>query len=445
MGRLFGTDGVRGVAGGELSAELAFRLGRAAVVALTEHGERRPRFAVGRDTRASGEFLEAAISAGICSAGGDVLSLGILTTPAVAFLTHDLGLQAGVMISASHNPAEDNGIKFFAENGYKLPDELEDEVERIVDSGEGPRPSGHDVGRVAASSGAEQRYLRHLEESSGGRLDGLRVVVDCANGAASVLGPEMLRRLGADVIAINDRPDGWNINDGCGATRPDVVARAVVEAGADAGVALDGDADRAIFADAAGRVIDGDQVLAALALDARDADDLPGNLVVATIMSNLGLRLCMEEAGVLLVEARVGDRYVLEEMLRTGAVLGGEQSGHVIFIRHATTGDGLLTAARFLALAAERRTPIADVAALMRRYPQVLQNVEVSDREALDDNPVVWDAVRKAEEALGDRGRVLVRASGTEPLVRVMVEASTEDEAAAYAEAISGAVRDALG
>jgi phosphoglucosamine mutase len=444
MGRLFGTDGVRGVAGGELSGELAFNLGRAAVIALTEHGERRPHIAVGRDTRASGEFLEAALSAGICSAGGDVVSLGVVTTPAVAFLTRALGMQAGAMISASHNPAEDNGIKFFAANGYKLADELEDEVERLVESGEGPRPSGRDLGRISAAEGAEQRYLGHLEDAAGGRLDGLRVVVDCANGAASVLGPEVLRRLGADVVPIHDRPDGWNINAGCGATRPEVVAAAVVEAGADAGVALDGDADRAIFADAKGRVVDGDQVLAAFVLAAQDAGDLPGNLVVATVMSNLGLRLCMEEAGVLLVEARVGDRYVLEEMLRTGAVLGGEQSGHVIFLRHATTGDGLLTAVRFLALAAGRGTPIADVAALMRRYPQVLQNVEVSDREALDGNQVVWAAVREAEKALGPRGRVLVRASGTEPLVRVMVEATTEDEAAAYAEAISGAVRAAL-
>jgi phosphoglucosamine mutase len=414
-------------------------------VALTEHGERRPHIAVGRDTRASGEFLEAALSAGICSAGGDVVSLGVVTTPAVAFLTHELGMQAGAMISASHNPAEDNGIKFFASNGYKLADDLEDEVERLVESGESPRRTGRDIGRITAAAGAEQRYLRHIEDAAGARLDGLRVVVDCANGAASVLGPEVLRRLGADVVPVYDQPDGWNINDGCGATRPEVVARAVVEAGADAGVALDGDADRAIFADAKGRVIDGDQVLAAFALAAQGAGDLPGNLVVATVMSNLGLRLCMEEAGVLLAEARVGDRYVLEEMLRTGAVLGGEQSGHVIFLRHATTGDGLLTAVRFLALAAERGTPIADVAALMRRYPQILRNVEVADREALNGNPVVWEAVRKAEEALGPRGRVLVRASGTEPLIRVMVEASTEDEALAHVEAISGAVRTELG
>ena len=445
MGRLFGTDGIRGVAGGELSGELAFSLGRAAVIALTEQGERRPRIAVGRDTRASGEFLEAALSAGICSAGGDVVALGVVTTPAVAFLTCDLRNQGGAMISASHNPAEDNGIKFFAASGYKLADELEDEIERLVESGEGPRPTGRDVGRITWAPGAEQRYLRHLEEAAGGRLDGLRVVVDCANGAASVLGPEVLRRLGAEVVAIHDRPDGWNINDGCGATLPEVVARAVIEAGADAGVALDGDADRAIFADARGRVVDGDQVLAAFALAAHDEGDLPGDLVVATVMSNLGLRLLMQEAGLSLVEARVGDRYVLEEMLRTGAVLGGEQSGHVIFLRHATTGDGLLTAVRFLALAAGRDVPIADVAALMHRYPQVLRNVEVADRGALDDNQVVWAAVRQAEEALGSRGRVLVRASGTEPLVRVMVEASTEDEAAAHAEAISGAVQAALG
>jgi len=231
MGRLFGTDGIRGVAGAELSAELAFDLGRAAVMALTEHGERRPRFAVARDTRASGEFLEAAISAGICSAGGDVLSLGVVTTPAVAFLTPDLGLQAGVMISASHNPAEDNGIKFFAANGYKLPDDLEDEIEKLVESGGGPRPSGRDVGRISAADGAGRRYLSHLEVSAGGRLDGLRIVVDCANGAASALGPEVFRRLGADVIAINDEPDGWNINDGCGATRPDACDVGAVEFG----------------------------------------------------------------------------------------------------------------------------------------------------------------------------------------------------------------------
>jgi phosphoglucosamine mutase len=445
MDRLFGTDGVRGVAGRELSGELAFQLGRAFVVALTEQGERRPHIAVGRDTRASGEFLEAALSAGICSAGGDVLSLGIVTTPGVAFLTRDLGAQAGAMISASHNPAEYNGLKFFAANGYKLPDEIEDEIEHIVEKADGPRPVGRDVGRILSEPKAEFRYLEHLESAAFGRLDGLRVVVDCANGAAWAEAPELLRRLGADVVPINDRPDGWNINDGCGATEPDVVARAVLETGADAGVALDGDADRAIFSDAEGNVVDGDQVLTATALAMQRSGDLPGDLVVSTVMSNLGFRRAMHEAGINLAETRVGDRYVLEEMVRSGAELGGEQSGHVIFLRHATTGDGMLTAVRFLGLAAASGRTVADVAGAMVKFPQVLRNIEVSDRTALDASEAVWDAVHRAEAALGERGRVLVRASGTEPLVRVMVEAESQDEAEAHVEAISDEVRTALG
>jgi phosphoglucosamine mutase len=445
MDRLFGTDGVRGVAGRELSGELAFQLGRASVVALTEQGERRPHIAVGRDTRASGEFLEAALSAGICSAGGDVLSLGIVTTPGVAFLTRDLGAQAGAVISASHNPAEYNGLKFFAASGYKLPDEMEDEIEHIVEKADGPRPVGRDVGRILSEPKAEFRYLEHLESAACGRLDGLRVVVDCANGAAWAEAPELLRRLGADVVPINDRPDGWNINDGCGATEPDVVARAVLEAGADAGVALDGDADRAIFSDAEGNVVDGDQVLTATALAMQRSGDLPGDLVVSTVMSNLGFRRAMHEAGINLAETRVGDRYVLEEMVRSGAELGGEQSGHVIFLRHATTGDGMLTAVRFLGLAAASGRTVAEVAGAMVKFPQVLRNIEVSDRTALDASEAVWDAVRRAEAVLGERGRVLVRASGTEPLVRVMVEAESQDEAEAHVEAISAEVRTALG
>jgi phosphoglucosamine mutase len=271
------------------------------------------------------------------------------------------------------------------------------------------------------------------------------VVVDCANGAAWAEAPELLRRLGADVVPINDRPDGWNINDRCGATEPDVVARAVLEAGADAGVALDGDADRAIFSDAEGNVVDGDQVLTATALAMQRSGDLPGDLVVSTVMSNLGFRRAMHEAGINLAETRVGDRYVLEEMVRSGAELGGEQSGHVIFLRHATTGDGMLTAVRFLGLAAESGRTVADVAGAMVKFPQVLRNIEVSDRTALDASEAVWDAVRRAEAVLGERGRVLVRASGTEPLVRVMVEAESQDEAEAHVEAISAEVRTALG
>jgi phosphoglucosamine mutase len=445
VARLFGTDGVRGIAGRELSGDLAYELGRAAVVVLTEHGERRPHIAVGRDTRASGESLEAALAAGICSAGGDAVLLGVFTTPGVAFLTTELGAQAGAVISASHNPAEYNGIKFFGASGYKLQDEVEDEIEAVVEKADGPRAEGRAIGRILTVADADQRYLAHLASTAGAELSGMRVVVDCAHGAASRVAPELLRRLGADVVAINQRPDGWNINDGAGAMVPEVVARAVVETGADAGVAHDGDADRAIFADAAGGIVDGDQVLAACALDLKAREELAGDLLVTTVMANLGLKRSMAEAGVHLTETKVGDRYVLEEMLRSGAVLGGEQSGHVIFLRHATTGDGLLTAVQFLTLARRKDVSVADLAACMRKFPQVLENVEVADREGLGAADAVWAAVREAEADLGPNGRVLVRASGTEPLVRVMVEAPSDDEARSHAAAISAAVASALG
>jgi phosphoglucosamine mutase len=445
MARLFGTDGVRGVANRDLTAELAQRLGRAAVVALTDHGDLRPRIAVGRDTRASGEFLEAALVAGICSAGGDALVLGVVPTPGVAFLTDDLDAQAGVVISASHNPAEFNGIKFFGPAGRKLADDVEDEIQDVVGREDGPRPEGRGVGRIIALADSGDRYLRHLEASAPHRLDGLRVIVDGANGAASALAPALLARLGASVTAIHDRPDGFNINDGCGATHPEVVAMAVVDAEADAGVAHDGDADRALFADADGQVVDGDQVLAAAALDLKERGDLVGDLVVTTVMANLGFRVAMKDAGIEVVETRVGDRYVLEEMLRTGAVVGGEQSGHVIFLRHATTGDGLLTAATFLGLAAARGVPVKELAGSMERFPQVLENVSATDLHSLDGATPVWDAVTRAEAELGERGRVLVRASGTEPLVRVMVEAPTTEDARRHAEAIAAVIRRTLG
>ena len=445
MGRLFGTDGIRGIANRDLNGELAFRLGRAAVIALTEQGETRPEILLGRDTRASGEFLEAALAAGICSAGGDAVLLGISTTPAVAFLTGDLGAQAGAVISASHNPSEYNGIKFFAATGYKLPDEIELEIEAILADDRGPRPTGHGLGRVTRRADAGERYLHHLESTAEVSLRGMRVVVDCANGAASGVAPELLRRLEAEVVAINDQPDGWNINEGAGATSPDVVALAVPEIEADAGVAHDGDADRALFADHLGRVIDGDQVLAACALDLKGRGELAAGSVVTTVMANLGFRLCMRDAGIRVLETRVGDRYVLERMLRSGAVLGGEQSGHVIFLRRATTGDGLLTAVQFLGLARRRGQSVAELASCMERFPQVLENITVTNREELEGATAVWEAVEAAERALGERGRVLVRASGTESLVRVMVEAGTHDEARSHAEAICAAVRVALG
>ncbi|HXF57002.1 MAG TPA: phosphoglucosamine mutase [Actinomycetota bacterium] len=445
MARLFGTDGVRGIANLELTGELAFRLGRALVTVLAERGERRPQVVVGRDTRASGDFLEAALCAGICSAGGDALLVGVFTTPGVAFLTTALGAQAGAVISASHNPAEYNGIKFFAGTGYKFPDEVEDEIEALVGSEDGPRPTGRAVGRIHTEPGAAERYLRHLEAAAPCSLEGMRLVVDCAHGAACALAPELLRRLGARVEVIGDRPDGANINEGYGATHPQTLARAVVERGAEAGVAHDGDADRAIFADHRGNVLDGDQVLAACALDLYERGELDRNLVVCTVMANLGFRKRMREAGIEVVETRVGDRYVLEEMLARGAVLGGEQSGHIIFLRHATTGDGLLTAVQFLGLARRKGASVADLASVISRYPQVLLNVEVARREELDRAAPVWEAVRQAQAELGDSGRVLVRPSGTEPLVRVMVEAPTEEEARRHAEAVAAAVRAALG
>ena len=444
MGRLFGTDGVRGVAGRELTGELAYSLGAAAVRVLGRHGDDHPVVVVGRDTRASGDFLEAALAAGICSAGGDVLAAGVQTTPAVAFLATALGATAGAMISASHNPPEDNGIKFFSREGFKLPDHLEDEMEVVLKE-EPVRAEGVGVGRIRPVPEARERYVYHLVGAAEAPLSGMRVVVDCANGSASGVAPEALRCLGAEVSVVADQPDGRNINVGVGAMHPEVVAAEVVRLGADAGVAHDGDADRALFADAGGNVVDGDQVLAACAIELRDAGRLAGNKVVTTVMANLGFRRSMEEAGIEVLTTSVGDRYVLEEMLRSGAVVGGEQSGHLIFTEHATTGDGVLTAIVFLSLAAKSGLTVADLAARMRRYPQVLESVTVRDRGALDAADEVWEAVRAAESRLGDGGRILVRSSGTEPLVRVMVEAGTEEEARAHADSIVAVVRATLG
>ena len=443
MGRLFGTDGVRGVAGTDLTRGLAYRLGRTAVAVLGRHGATQPpTFVVGRDTRESGAWLEDALTEGILDAGGHVLLAGIEPTPAIAFMTVDLEASSGVVISASHNPPADNGIKFFSREGMKLPDHLEDEIEADLTRVDPPVTAR---GAVAEIPEGRERYLHHLEAAAEARLDGMRIVVDCANGAASDVAPEILRRLGAEVIAINAEPDGRNINVGCGALHPDVVAAEVIERGADAGVTHDGDADRALFADAEGAVIDGDQVLAASALAMHERGTLKGDVVVGTVMSNLGLVHRMRDAGIELVQAQVGDRYVLEEMERRGAMLGGEQSGHVIFREDATTGDGLLTAVRFLSLAAANGVSVGELARAMPRYPQVLINVPVSDRGASVDAASVERAIALAEAALGDRGRVLVRASGTEPLIRVMVESETDAESQRHAEAVADAVRIALG
>jgi phosphoglucosamine mutase len=397
---------------------------------------------IGRDTRASGEPLETALVEGITGAGGDVYLAGVEPTPAIAFLTTGLSASSGIVISASHNPPSDNGIKFFGPLGFKLSDEIEAEIESEVTRGDGSRGRS---GKVREFPAGGPDYLEHVLETAGTRLDGMRVVVDCANGAASVVAPEALRRLGAEVFPIFAAPNGSNINMGCGALHPEVVAAQVKAVGADAGVAHDGDADRALFADAEGNVIDGDQVLAACALSMKEEGKLAGDLVVTTVMANLGFHEAMRSAGIRVVPAPVGDRYVLEQMQEHGAVLGGEQSGHVIFRRHATTGDGLITAVQFLSLASRDGVSVADLAGRMRRFPQVLRNVEVARKDALDEASEVWEAVRSSEAELDGTGRVLVRASGTEPLVRVMVEAETEEIARGHADALAERIRAALG
>jgi phosphoglucosamine mutase len=363
----------------------------------------------------------------------------VIPTPGIAFLASELGA-AGVVISASHNPAAYNGIKLFGSSGYKLPDPMEDEIEALL----GSAPAAGEPGRVNELPDAAERYLHHLTDHDD-RLDGLRVVLDCANGAACELGPEAYRRLGADVQVIHDEPDGENINEGCGVMHADVVTAETARRGVDAGIAHDGDADRALFSDEAGRLVDGDQVIAACALDLKARGELERNVVVTTVMANLGFHRAMEAAGIEVRSTAVGDRYVLEEMLRSGAVLGGEQSGHIIFSDRATTGDGLLTAIRFLSLAARNGRRVSELAASMRRFPQVLRNVPVSGTAGLEGADPVWVAVRAAERALGASGRVLVRASGTEPLVRVMIEAETEELAEEHAETICRRVEETLG
>ena len=442
MTRLFGTDGVRGVAGSELTTELAHALGRAAVTVLAVEAKHRPVFLLGRDPRESGTWLEDALVGGIHEAGGDVLLAGVEPTPAVAFLTIDTGADAGVVISASHNPPEYNGIKFFGADGMKLPDAVEDKIESTLRD---PVPAPLIEGSIQVLKGGRERYLGHLVKAAGARFDGMTIVVDCANGAASNLAPGLYERLGATVHAIHASPNGKNINVDCGALHPEVAGAAVLELGADAGVSHDGDADRALFVDHLGRVIDGDQVLAACAIAMKEASTLTNDAVVTTVMANLGFHRSMRDAGITVSATKVGDRYVLEEMLEEGVMLGGEQSGHLIFRDHATTGDGLLTAVRFLSLAAGTGRTVAELADVMQRYPQVMENVRVRSLAELDEATPVWDAVRAAEEELSESGRVLVRASGTEPLVRVMVEAETEDVARRHVETIAAEVRKHLG
>lgn len=479
--RLFGTDGVRGLANEDITAELALDLGVAVARLVVEErimatgqmpivkdllkeqrhasmmesrtGIKRPRLIpeepakpraiIGRDTRVSGQFLDHALAAGLSSAGMDVTRVGVIPTPGVAYLTESQDIELGVVISASHNPMQDNGIKFFARGGYKLPDEMEDRVQAMLGQ-DWERPLGPGVGNVSANgAAADDAYVNHLVDTVPVSLHGLRIVVDCANGAASEVGPRALREAGADVVVINASPDGRNINLNCGSTHPEQLQSMVVAAGADFGVAYDGDADRCLAVDGAGNMVDGDQIMGMLAIDMKKAGVLTHDTLVITVMSNLGLRLAMQEAGIEIATTTVGDRYVLEEMRANGYVLGGEQSGHVINARYATTGDGILTSLQVAAAVATHNAPLSELVAPIQKLPQTLINVPGVDKTRTDD-PALQETVQACEARLGQNGRVLLRSSGTEPLVRVMVEAPTQEQANQEAETLANRVKELL-
>lgn len=438
MTRLFGTDGVRGLANKALTAPLALRLGAAAAEVLTSEqrtGGRRPTAIIGRDPRVSGEMLAAALAAGMASRGVDVLRVGVIPTPGVAFLTDDYGADMGVMISASHNPMPDNGIKFFSAGGRKLPDEVEDQIEAMMANLPEDGPTGHGIGRVIEEApDAQDRYLAHLREVVPTDLTGIKVVVDAANGAASEVAVLAYAAAGAEVIAIHNAPNAYNINDNCGSTHMEQTQQAVKEHGADLGLAHDGDADRCLAVDAEGNLVDGDQIMAILAVAKKQNNSLRHNTLVATVMSNLGLKLAMQREGIELKTTQVGDRYVLEELNDSGFSLGGEQSGHIVLPEAGTTGDGTLTGLNLMARMVQSGKSLAELAAVMQVLPQVLINVPVSDKSVISQDTNVIAAISTAETELGDTGRVLLRASGTEELFRVMVEAQDEE----YARKVAG-------
>lgn len=451
MGRLFGTDGVRGLANGELTADLVVRLCQAAAVVLTKgrHAEERkaqglrPKAVIARDPRISGQFLSSAVSAGLAGSGIDVFDAGVIPTPAAAFLVQDGHFDFGVMVSASHNPAPDNGIKFFSYGGTKLPDEVEDRIEAAMDE---PTlsPTGDGVGRIVRFADAEDRYVMHLLSTLDRDLTGLHIVLDCAHGAAAGISPRVFADAGAKVTVIGDDPDGLNINQGYGSTHLEALQETVVSLGADFGIAHDGDADRALAVDHTGRIIDGDHIMAILALSLKEAGKLNGGTLVTTVMSNLGLHKAMAEHGVSVVETAVGDRYVLEELAQSGASLGGEQSGHVIFTEHSTTGDGILTGLQLAREVVRTGKSLQELADVMDVYPQVLKNVSGVDRSKLAGDEVVQAEIQKVTAELGDSGRVLLRPSGTEALIRVMVEAADEATARKWADHLVSIVSERL-
>lgn len=451
MGRIFGTDGVRGLANGDITAGLALGLAQAAALVLTQgrHADelraqgKRPRAVLARDPRVSGEFIGAAVAAGLASSGIDVLDAGVIPTPAAAFLVSDIRADFGVMISASHNPAADNGIKFFSFGGVKLPDEVEDRIEAAME-GEKLAPTGGGVGRIRRFADAEDRYVLHLLGTLDVRLDGLHVVIDCAHGAAAGISPQVFSDAGAKVTVIGSDPDGLNINDGVGSTHLELLQKTVVELGADLGIAHDGDADRCLAVDARGEVVDGDRIMAILAVSKHERGLLVDDTLVVTVMSNLGLKRAMAERGIRIIETGVGDRYVLEALAEHQLSLGGEQSGHIIFSRYATTGDGILTGIQLAAEMARTGKSLEELGRVMTVFPQVLINVRGVDRDGLAGHEGIAAAVAEVEAELGDSGRVLLRASGTEPMVRVMVEAATEETAQTMAERLAAVVREQL-
>ncbi|HCC69130.1 MAG TPA: phosphoglucosamine mutase [Nitrospiraceae bacterium] len=444
MRKLFGTDGIRGkVNTYPMTSEIALKVGRAAAHVLKKaHG--RNMILIGKDTRLSGYMLESALTSGICSMGMNVVLVGPLPTPGIAFITRSLRIDAGIVISASHNPYDDNGIKFFSSNGFKLPDEVERAIEDAVFSEEMKkiRPLGSDIGKAFRLEDATGRYIEYLKSTfpKGMTLDGLKIVVDCANGAAYKVTPWVLRELGAEVIAINDKPDGKNINAGCGSVYPEAMQKAVIENRADIGIAHDGDADRTILCDENGQIVDGDQIMGMCALEAKKGGYLKGNTVVCTVMSNMGLEKFLQSAGIKLIRTQVGDRCVVEEMLKGGYNLGGEQSGHIIFMDHNTTGDGPLTALQILAVMRKNGEALSKLASHIPRYPQVLMNVKVTEKKSVEEFPEIIKAIKAAEQRLNG-GRILIRPSGTEPKIRVMVEGEDMDRIVLIAKELTEIIK----
>ncbi|MDO8886025.1 phosphoglucosamine mutase [Candidatus Oleimmundimicrobium sp.] len=444
MAKLFGTDGVRGIANKDLSAELAFNLGYVGASLLVPSGKK-GKIVIGRDTRISGDFLESALISGVCSAGVDVLRAGIIPTPAISYLTKDYSADGGIVISASHNPAEYNGIKFFGPSGFKISDELEDEIEMKLDLDESAeRPTGGDVGVVKEAADAKERYIEHAVGTIYGELNGFRVVIDCANGASYKVSPRILRELGVNVLPLNTEPNGLNINEMCGSTYPENIQEITRSHDVDLGLAHDGDADRVIAVDEKGNLVDGDFIMAICAVYLKEIGQLPKNTVVTTVMTNLGFDLAMRAKGINVIKTDVGDKYVLREMLRCGAVLGGEQSGHIIFLKHNPTGDGIITALQLMNVIRDSGKKLSELTSIMTRLPQVLINVEVVDKDRLKGNINIWKTVEEAEKKLGEKGRILVRPSGTESLIRVMVESDTKKKANIIAEEVADTVKKEL-